>query len=404
MGLLKTTSHSDRQFEKLRKTGFHFNYKQIIKKTVVQPKKFSGYFDFECPDEIEVESVDDSNDNDIFQLPEQTKLRPNMSSIIVLDNNNIENNQISMHENNIFFNVDDTTSQYQNINETDPDDSLMEYVTADDHTPVATKGTLVDLSKCILREGSPLNRKQKVVVDGIVPLLVEAQDVEANSTIANNPLTEILDIRNPQADTTLHVQLQDIHGKYLDSTESFTDLSQSTILKEGVYSDISSQDCSSSSPCENDSSNDFVWPMGEGPCRHCQGTVYNYDRNGEKVAKALRAIFAEELHGQWHRSCFQCKDCCVTLDQSNECYVYEDEPYCRFHYHVHNNSLCHICTKIIEGECLQNHKEERFHIDCMKCYVCNQTIQTDYTLINDTVTICKEHNLETLAQQGLIEM
>lgn len=404
MGLLKSTTHSDIQFDKLKKTGFQFNYKQIIKRTIVQPKKFSGYFDFECPEEFEDEPIEHSND--IFQLPEQTKLCPNMSSIIVLGKNRIENNEISMHENNIFFNRNDTITQYQGSNETDHEDSLMEYVTADDHTPVATKGTLVDLSRCILREGSPLNRKHNAVVEGVVPLLIEPQDVEANSTLTNDPLTESLDIRNVDIDSTIQIQLTDIQGKYLDSLESFGDLSQSTILKEGICSDISSQGSNSSSPCgeNNSKNNNFVWPMGEGPCRHCQGDVYNYDSDGKKLVKSLRPIFAAELHGQWHRGCFKCKECSVTLDQNNECYVYEDEPYCRYHYHVHNNSLCHICKNAIEGECLQNHKEERFHIDCMKCYVCNEIIQTDYTLINETVTICKEHDLDSLAQQGIIEL
>mgnify|MGYP003365882805 CR=1 FL=1 len=401
MGLLKSSSHSDIQFDKLKKTGFQFNYKQIIKRTIVQPKTFSGYFDFECPEEIEDESIEQSND--IFRVPEQTKLCANMSSIIVLENNNMQQNEILMHENNIFFNRNDTTTPYEGTYEKDHDDSLMEYVTADDHTPVATKGTLVDLSKCILREDSPLNRKQKVIVDDIVPFLIEPQDIDANSTLTNNQ-----DIKNSHIDPTIHIQLRDIQGKYLDSTDSFADLSQSTILKEGICSDISSQESTTSNnniPCsETSNSYNFVWPMGEGPCRRCHGDVSNHDNNGKKVNKSFRSIFATELHGQWHRGCFKCKDCSSTLDQKNECYVYDDEPYCRYHYHVHNNSLCKICENVIEGECLQNHKEERFHSNCMKCYVCNEVVQTDYTLINETVPICKEHDLDTLVKQGIIEL
>lgn len=64
-----------------------------------------------------------------------------MSSIIVLENNNMQQNEQIMYENNMFFNRNDTATPYDGTNETDHEDSLMEYVTADDHTPWQPKVT-----------------------------------------------------------------------------------------------------------------------------------------------------------------------------------------------------------------------------------------------------------------------
>ena len=50
-------------------------------------------------------------------------------------------------------------------------------------------------------------------------------------------------------------------------------------------------------------------------------------------------------------------------------YVYDGKPYCAYHYHEVNNSLCRAptCGQPIEGPCAVSHNGDRYHPDHFLC-------------------------------------
>lgn len=137
----------------------------------------------------------------------------------------------------------------------------------------------------------------------------------------------------------------------------------------------------------------FKYPPGEGPCRLC----------GEKiVGKGIFSKKQNELSGQWHRQCFKCCKCDTVFNRHIPCYILDDNPYCQQHYHETNHSICGVCKRWIEGGCLENDNGERFHIDCLKCFVCKSEIYGDYFIFNDAVPLCSRHDIEALVESGVI--
>ena len=116
--------------------------------------------------------------------------------------------------------------------------------------------------------------------------------------------------------------------------------------------------------------NEIKYPPGQGPCRKCN----------QPILKGQKSIWSKDsqLSGQWHRRCFSCYSCSQKFTKGQSCYVYNDRPYCETHFHELNGSLCRICGKGVEGECLQNEVNEVFHTSCLKCCVCGAAIRTEY--------------------------
>lgn len=129
---------------------------------------------------------------------------------------------------------------------------------------------------------------------------------------------------------------------------------------------------------------------GRGPCRGCNQPIDAH------ASGANKAVFSKtgELGGQWHRKCFSCAhlECSVHFNKTVPCYAFSDRPYCNHHYHEVNNSLCTECGSGIEGECIENELEQKWHTSCLKCTQCNLTIRSDYYLINGT-TYCENDAL-----------
>ncbi|VEU19993.1 DEKNAAC100606 [Brettanomyces naardenensis] len=119
------------------------------------------------------------------------------------------------------------------------------------------------------------------------------------------------------------------------------------------------------------------YPPGKGPCRKCH----------KPILPGQKSIWSKDnqLSGQWHRRCFSCYACSTKFSKGQSCYVYNDRPYCETHFHELNGSLCRICGKGVEGECLQNEVNEVFHMDCLKCSYCGVPIRTDYFIYNGQV-------------------
>lgn len=85
-----------------------------------------------------------------------------------------------------------------------------------------------------------------------------------------------------------------------------------------------------------------------------------------------------QLKGKYHKECFNCYTCQVRLlmfflslsefylqkpfpDKSF--YVYDGKPFCAYHYHEKNDSLCAAatCGQPVEGPCAVSHAGDRYH-------------------------------------------
>ncbi|CUS24754.1 LAQU0S19e00870g1_1 [Lachancea quebecensis] len=139
----------------------------------------------------------------------------------------------------------------------------------------------------------------------------------------------------------------------------------------------------------------FKYPPGEGPCRAC---------GLEVTSRRIYSKKANELSGQWHRPCFKCIKCELTFSKKVVCYILDDEPYCQRHFHETNNSICGICQGFIEGKCLENDRDERFHVDCLKCFRCGEFICEDYFLFNNELPLCSNHDIEALKLESFGSM
>lgn len=142
-------------------------------------------------------------------------------------------------------------------------------------------------------------------------------------------------------------------------------------------------------------------PPGYGPCRGCANEVDKHARGPQK------AIYSKtgELSGQWHRECFTCSysGCNVGFSKHVACYALLDNAFCNFHYHMLNGTLCETCHMGIEGECIENELKQKWHISCLKCLKCNNTINTDYYLINNEI-MCEADAakvIRSLEQSGM---
>ncbi|KAK6466102.1 hypothetical protein DFJ63DRAFT_333481 [Scheffersomyces coipomensis] len=122
---------------------------------------------------------------------------------------------------------------------------------------------------------------------------------------------------------------------------------------------------------------------GTGPCRSCRNPILSNAKGSQK------AIYSKtgELSGQWHRSCFQCAydDCGIVFSKNVQCYALHNQPYCFSHYHQLNNTTCEGCGIGIEGDCIENELEQKWHLNCLTCHKCNDMINNDYFLINGKI-------------------
>lgn len=167
-----------------------------------------------------------------------------------------------------------------------------------------------------------------------------------------------------------------------------------TIQLDGLPTDTTPELEVAPEPVPVPTAPEVKYPPGEGPCRRCGKDV---------LEKGVYSKRDNELSGQWHRDCFRCVKCSKKFNKKIPCYILNDQPYCQQHYHEENHSICQVCSKFIEGECLENDNNERFHIHCLRCFICKKIIENDYFIFNDEVPICSDHDLEMLVENGLTD-
>ncbi|KAH7073422.1 hypothetical protein BKA62DRAFT_308970 [Auriculariales sp. MPI-PUGE-AT-0066] len=112
-----------------------------------------------------------------------------------------------------------------------------------------------------------------------------------------------------------------------------------------------------------------------------------------------RAISSSDgqLEGKYHPACFTCsyETCGLPLtgpESDGSFYVFEGKPYCEYHYHSANRSLCKGCGKPIEGPCTQVHDGARFHRACLVCAApgCGGELGAEYWEIQGSM-LCERH-------------
>lgn len=75
-----------------------------------------------------------------------------------------------------------------------------------------------------------------------------------------------------------------------------------------------------------------------------------------------------QLKGKYHKGCFNCHTCHKPFPDKTF-YVYDGKPFCAYHYHEANDSLCSAarCGQPIEGPCAVSHNGDRYHPEHMTC-------------------------------------
>ncbi|KAG6335855.1 hypothetical protein ID866_3245 [Astraeus odoratus] len=93
-------------------------------------------------------------------------------------------------------------------------------------------------------------------------------------------------------------------------------------------------------------------------CRRCNLPI-------EKQAVSSRD---GQLKGKYHKDCFNCHTCHKPFPDK-EFYVFDGKPFCAYHYHEANDSLCAAtsCGQPIEGPCAVNHAGRRYHPEHLLC-------------------------------------
>ncbi|TPX30197.1 hypothetical protein SmJEL517_g06187 [Synchytrium microbalum] len=113
-------------------------------------------------------------------------------------------------------------------------------------------------------------------------------------------------------------------------------------------------------------------------CRKCDRKI-----DGETVVA---------MNNTFHRECFTCNSCGKGFPDKSF-YVFEELPYCKFHYHEMNNSLCGYCHKPIEGPCAEvSELSKRFHPECWVCNICSTPLTSTYYSYNGEAYCEKDIN------------
>ncbi|KAI9469027.1 MAG: hypothetical protein EXX96DRAFT_590188 [Benjaminiella poitrasii] len=96
-----------------------------------------------------------------------------------------------------------------------------------------------------------------------------------------------------------------------------------------------------------------------------------------------------KLDGKWHLECFNCQICHESFPD-NIFYVFNNQPYCKRHYHFLNNSLCNRCHEGIENLCAHTAEGWRFHPECFTCEICQVKLDDTYYVFENRI-YCETH-------------
>jgi len=124
--------------------------------------------------------------------------------------------------------------------------------------------------------------------------------------------------------------------------------------------------------CDNTIDNGKWIPMDGGGvlCDKCWKNMYlpKCRRCNLCIEKHAVSSSDGQLKGKYHKECFNCHICQKPFPDK-EFYVFEGRPYCAYHYHEANDSLCSAatCGQPIEGPCAVSHAGDRYHPEHLLC-------------------------------------
>ncbi|TBU65549.1 hypothetical protein BD310DRAFT_971655 [Dichomitus squalens] len=142
---------------------------------------------------------------------------------------------------------------------------------------------------------------------------------------------------------------------------------------------------------------DGRWIQMEGGnvlCDKCWKNMYlpKCRRCNKVIEKQAVSSSDGQLKGKWHRECFSCFTCQKPFPDRSF-YVYDGKPYCAYHYHEENNSLCAAarCGQPIEGPCAVSHAGDRYHPEHFLCEYrgCKERLVEYYEL--EGRMLCERH-------------
>ncbi|KAK7054700.1 hypothetical protein VNI00_003163 [Paramarasmius palmivorus] len=132
-------------------------------------------------------------------------------------------------------------------------------------------------------------------------------------------------------------------------------------------------------------------------CERCWKTMYlpKCRRCNLPIEKHAVSSSDGQLKGKYHKDCFNCHTCHKPFPNKTF-YVYEGKPFCAYHYHEANRSLCAAptCGQPIEGPCAVSHTGLRYHPEHMLCEypgapMCQERL-TEYWEIDGRM-LCEKH-------------
>ncbi|EPS96800.1 hypothetical protein FOMPIDRAFT_136545 [Fomitopsis schrenkii] len=118
---------------------------------------------------------------------------------------------------------------------------------------------------------------------------------------------------------------------------------------------------------------DGRWIQMEGGsvlCDRCWKNMYlpKCRRCNKTIEKQAVSSSDGQLKGKYHRECFNCHKCHKPFPDKTF-YVLDGKPFCAYHYHEANRSLCAAasCGQPIEGPCAVSHAGQRYHPEHLLC-------------------------------------
>ncbi|KZT39690.1 hypothetical protein SISSUDRAFT_1095551 [Sistotremastrum suecicum HHB10207 ss-3] len=128
-------------------------------------------------------------------------------------------------------------------------------------------------------------------------------------------------------------------------------------------------------------------------CRRC----------GLPIEKGAVSSSDGQLKGKYHKDCFNCSTCEKPFPDKSF-YVFEGKPYCDYHYHEVNNSLCAspTCGQPIEGPCAVSHDGKRYHPEHMVCDWPGCDVGLEEYWEVDGKSLCEKHALK--AEDSLLRL
>lgn len=135
--------------------------------------------------------------------------------------------------------------------------------------------------------------------------------------------------------------------------------------------------------------------MGKVMCERCWKNMYlpKCRRCNLPIEKHAVSSSDGQLKGKYHRECFNCHTCHKPFPDKTF-YVFDGKPFCAYHYHEANDSLCAAatCGQPIEGPCAVSHAGDRYHPEHLLCEHprgCTERLEEYYEV--DGRMLCERH-------------